>query len=182
MDFLNTWELGILHWIQENLTCPFLDTIMPYVSRFCDGGSGWIFVALVLLCFPKTRKIGITIGVALLIGLLGCNAILKPLVDRTRPFVWDPHVSLLLPPPTDASFPSGHSTAAFEGAVVLFLYHKKWGIPALCLAASVAFSRLYLYMHYPTDVLCGSILGTLSGIAAYAMVNWLYKRNVHRMV
>ncbi len=175
MDFLNPYELTVLDWIREHIACPFLDVVMPIITDFCEGGIGCILIAIALLFFKKTRKAGITMGAALLIGLLLCNLTLKPLIARTRPFAFNPDITLIIPQPSEYSFPSGHSVAAFEGAFSIFLYNRKWGIPALIFAALIALSRLYLYVHYPTDVIAGSILGCLFAWAAYLLVNWCEK-------
>lgn len=175
MNFLNPYEIGILDWIHAHISNPFLDIVMPVITNFCENGIGWILIAVVLLFFKKTRKTGITMATALLIGLLLCNLTLKPLVGRTRPFVFNPDIALIIPQPSEYSFPSGHSVSSFEGAFSIYLYHKKWGIPALVLAALIALSRLYLYVHYPTDVIAGCILGCLFAWMAYLLVHWCEK-------
>ena len=176
MDFLNVYELPVLDWIRNYIANPVLDVIMPVITNFCEDGIGWILIAVVLLFFRKTRKTGITMGVALLIGLLLCNLTLKPLVGRTRPFAFNPDITLIIPEPSEYSFPSGHSVSSFEGAFAIYLYHRKWGIPALVLASLIALSRIYLYVHYPTDVIAGCILGCLFAWFSYLLVNWCEKR------
>ena len=156
--FAEGFDLPILDWIAENLRCSFLDVLMPLITKLGDGGIFWIVLAVMLLIFPKTRKIGLSMGAALLIGLVVCNLTLKPLLARIRPYDYQLEhfgktIALLVATPHDFSFPSGHTLASFEGAIVLTLYNRKWGIPAIVLASLIAFSRLYLYVHYPTDVL-----------------------------
>lgn len=158
------FDLPILEWIAENLRCAVLDTLMPIITLLGDAGIFWIALALVLLCTRKYRKTGAAMGVALVLGLLICNVTMKPLVARIRPYDYQQEhfgktIQLLIAAPTDYSFPSGHTLASFEGAVVLTLYNKKLGIPALILASLIAFSRLYLYVHYPTDVLAALVMG-----------------------
>ena len=176
MDFLNIYELPVLDWIRSNIANPVLDVIMPIITDFCEDGIGWIILALVLLLFKKTRKLGITMAISLIFGLLLCNLTLKPLVARTRPFVYNPDIKLIIPQPGEFSFPSGHSVTSFECAFAIYLYSKKWGIPALVFAGMIALSRLYLYVHYPTDVIIGGLLGCLFGWAAYLLVNWCEKQ------
>lgn len=176
------FDLPILDWIAAKLSCGFLDAVMPVITVLGNGGSFWIALAVVLMLIPKTRRIGISMGTALLIGLVVCNLTLKPLMARMRPYDYQlTHfgrtVSLLIAAPHDYSFPSGHTLASFEGAVVLFLYHKKWGIPALILASLIAFSRLYLYVHYPTDVLFSLVLSV--GIAVLA--KWAVEKAFSRL-
>ena len=175
--FAEHFDLPILDWIAENLYCPFLDTLMPLVTKLGDAGIFWIAVAVALLIFPKTRKIGLSMGAALLIGLVVCNLTLKPLLARIRPYDYQLEhfgktITLLVATPHDFSFPSGHTLASFEAAIALTVYNRKWGIPAIVLAAVIAFSRLYLYVHYPTDVLFSLVISV--GIAFLAC--WLVKK------
>ena len=125
MDFLNVYELPILDWIRNTITNPFLDVIVPIITDFCEDGIGWIILAVVLLLFKKTRKIGITMAVTLIFGLLLCNLTLKPLIGRTRPFVYNPDITLIIPQPGEHSFPSGHSVTSFECAYVIYLYNLR---------------------------------------------------------
>lgn len=109
----------------------------------------------------KTRAWGIAVSAALLVDLLLCNVLLKPLVARPRPYTFRPELTLLVKAPRDFSFPSGHAAASFAAASAL-LYSKCRGwIPATALAAAIALSRLYLYVHYPSDVICGAVLGNI---------------------
>lgn len=176
MDIWNGAEITILERIQEIFSCAFLDSVMPYITRFADSGIGWIVLALLLLIPRKTRRTGAAMGVALLLGFLTGNLLLKNCIARTRPFLWDPTISLLIEQPSEYSFPSGHTLASFECAVAIFCYHRKWGIAALVFAVLIAFSRLYLQVHYPTDVLGGAMLGTLWGMLACWIVDTVIKR------
>lgn len=173
-----SFDLPILDWIQAHMQCGFLDFIMPIITMFGDGGVFWIAWAVLLLFFRKHRSTGAAMGVALLMGLVICNMILKPIVGRIRPFDFQElhfqkEIIMLLDKSTihDFSFPSGHTIASFEASVVLMLRNKKMGIPALILAVLVAFSRLYLYVHYPSDVIVSMILGTCFAFLANAIVN-----------
>ena len=182
---LNSWavsfDLPILDWIQANMTNPILDFLMPIITIFGDAGIFWIAVAVVLLLIPKYRKIGLGMGVALIMGLLLCNVTLKPLCQRIRPYdymaqVYNQTIPLLVEGLHDYSFPSGHTIASFEAATVLLINNKKMGIPAMILAVLIAFSRLYLYVHYPTDVIASVILGTALALLANFLVGklWAY--------
>ena len=158
------FDLPILNWIAANLWCPFLDAVMPVITLLGDAGIFWIAIAVVLLFFPKTRKMGLGMGAALLMGLVICNLMLKPMIARIRPYDYQlDHfgvtIKLLIDAQHDFSFPSGHTIASFEAATVILLHNKKFGIPAMILACLIAFSRLYLYVHYPTDVIASVILG-----------------------
>ena len=158
------FDLPILDWIAANLWCPFLDAVMPVITVLGDAGIFWMVIAAALLLFKKTRRVGLGMGIAMLMGLLLCNLTLKPLCQRPRPYdyqfdVFNKLIPLLIEQQHDFSFPSGHTIASFEAAGVIALNNKKWGIPALILASLIAFSRLYLYVHYPTDVLVSVLLG-----------------------
>ena len=160
-----SFDLPILDWIQVHLQSGFLDTVMPIITLFGEGGIFWIAWAVILILIPKTRKTGLGMGFALIMGLLVCNVTLKPLVARIRPYDLQSQlgvtINLLINAQHDFSFPSGHTIASFEAAVVLLKNSKKMGIPAMIIAILVTFSRLYLYVHYPTDVLVSIVLGTL---------------------
>ena len=171
-----SFDLPILDWIQAHLQCTFLDKAMPIVTLFGDGGVFWILVAVALLFFAKYRKTGFSMGMALILGLLVCNIFLKPQVARIRPYnfqlqEYGREITLLVKGLNDYSFPSGHTIASFEAAVVLLKYSKKMGIPALIIAIAVSFSRLYLYVHYPSDVLVSMVLGTLFAFLGCALAN-----------
>lgn len=136
---------------------------MPLVTRLGNGGAVWVLCTLLLLLFPKTRRAGAAMAAALGVEMLCCNLLLKPLVARVRPCDVNSAVRLLIPRPRDFSFPSGHTGASFAAASALHLSGSPLRLPALCLAALIGFSRLYLYVHYPSDVLGGILLGTASG-------------------
>lgn len=175
------FDLPILEWIAANIKCAFLDAVMPIITKFGDGGVFWILVAVVLVCLPKHRRAGLGMGIALLLGVLVCNVTLKPLIARPRPYDYQlanfgQTISLLISAPRDFSFPSGHTLASFESATVLLLYDRRFGIPAAVLAVLVAFSRLYLYVHYPTDVFCAMVLGILFGLAGYLLSGIVMKK------
>lgn len=163
------FDLPILEWIRAHLQCGFLDAVMPVITLLGDAGIFWILVAVAMLCFNKTRRTGLSMGFALLMGLVLCNMIMKPLFARIRPYDYQlEHFGLTIPllveRQHDFSFPSGHTIASFEAATALLLGNKKLGIPAMVLAVLIAFSRLYLYVHYPTDVLASVVLGVGLGV------------------
>lgn len=180
------FDLPILDWIAANLRCPFLNAVMPVVTCLGDAGIFWILLAAVLLFLPKYRRIGLGMVFALLLGFLVCNITMKPLLARIRPYDYQREhfgnvIALLIPAQHDFSFPSGHTLASFESAVVLMLGNKKLGVPALILASLIAFSRLYLYVHYPTDVLFSLALGICFGILGSRLAQkaaaWYQARN-----
>ena len=168
-----SFDLPILDWIQATLQSPFMDKFMPFITVFGDAGIFWMIWAAVLVIFPKTRKIGLGMAFAMVMGLIVCNITLKPLVARIRPYDLQAElgvaIKLLCEAQHDFSFPSGHTIASFEAAVVLVKNSKKMGIPAMILAVLISFSRMYLYVHYPTDVIVSVILGTLFALIGDAI-------------
>lgn len=168
-------ELRFLDFLQTIHT-PLLDKILAFITSLGNAGIIWIVLAVVLLILPKTRKTGIIVAAALLMDLVLCNLILKNLVARMRPYDVNTAIAILIKKPLDFSFPSGHTAASFAAMTALFLAKmKKAWIAALVLAVLIAFSRLYFYVHYPTDVLGGVVVGILSGIIGYAIVEKIDK-------
>ena len=166
LDLITRWDFSILYFIREHLQLPFLDSVSVFLSEAFDGGLLWLILCAVLLVFRKTRGVGImmlcAMGFALVIGEWG----MKNLFCRLRPCVVDPSVSLAVDVPKSYSFPSGHTGSSFAAAFALFLCSKKWGIPALVLAGIIGLSRMYLFVHFPTDVLAGAVLGILCALFA----------------
>jgi undecaprenyl-diphosphatase len=163
------FDFAILNFVYEHLHCPILDTFFSYITHLGDAGILWILLAIVLLIFKRTRPLGISISIALILDLICCNLILKPLVARIRPYNYPGYEFmrdlLLVKAPTDYSFPSGHTAASFAATSALFFKKSKLWIPALVLSIIIAFSRIYLFVHYPTDVFAGLIIGIVVGLA-----------------
>jgi undecaprenyl-diphosphatase len=163
---MNQIELGMLDTIARHAHNVVLDAVVPWISMLGNSGWIWIVLAVALVCFRAYRKTGMTLVVALLLELTLVDFSLKPLIGRIRPFVLNPAITLLSAQPVSGSFPSGHSSTAFASAFVIFHFDRKWGVAAYVLAALIALSRLYLYAHYPSDVLGGAAIGTLIGMGA----------------
>ena len=157
----------ILLQIQQHLRTDMLTPFMKIVTFLGNGGWFWILCAVVLLAVPKTRKTGYAAVLSLIFGVIVTNLLLKNIVARPRPFAEIEALIPLIAKPTDFSFPSGHTTASFAVALVMLrMLPKKIGIPAVVLAALVAFSRLYLGVHYPTDVLTGFVVALVGSSLA----------------
>ena len=167
-------DWSILHWIQNTIACPFLDFWMPKITMLGNGGMIWLLAAAVLVCTKKYRKQGFLLFAALAAGMLLGNVILKPLIARPRPCWLDTSVPLLIANPTDFSFPSGHTLSAAISATVLTKTDRRFALIAVPLAALIAFSRLYLYVHFPSDILAAGLLGLGIGEAAFAMGKKLF--------
>lgn len=168
MNALNLFEANIVLWIQENLRVGFLNPVMQAITTLGDGGVFWIILSVLLLLFKKTRKVGLCCSLGLIFDLLVVNIAIKPLVARIRPYEILKEITILTHQPGDHSFPSGHSAGSFACAWAFFrAYKKKWGVPALVLAALIALSRLYVGVHYPTDVIGGIVIGIIVGELGY---------------
>lgn len=167
-----TIDFPVLDWIQS-LRTPFLDHLMIGITRLGDHGFLWIVIVSVLLCIPKTRKVGIVAALALITDAILCNLVIKPLVGRSRPFELVEGMRILIPRPSGTSFPSGHTSSAFS--VVFSLLFSGWkklgafiGMPAVL----IAFSRMYLYVHFPTDIFAGILVGAFCGF----LFSWIMKK------
>lgn len=171
---MNSFELNILDWIQSVFKSEFMDSFMQFITKFGDHGIFWIAIAVILLIFPKTRRCGLSMGIALLLGLIIGNGILKNVIGRIRPYDLNPAFPLLVERLSDFSFPSGHTLASFEASVAIFIRNRRFGIAAIILAVLVALSRLYLYVHFPTDVIAGAILGIIFAIVGTKLCDYIY--------
>lgn len=173
-------DLTVLDYIQKIFKCDTLDFILPMITKLADHGIVPIIIAILLIPFVKTRKIGVSMGISYILGGVVGNLILKNLTQRIRPYDVVGTVDLLIPKLSDYSFPSGHTLIAFECAVVLLLLLKGRkriiSISALVVAFIIAFSRLYLFVHYPTDVICGIVLGGLFAYLGVKIADIIYDR------
>lgn len=150
-------DWSILHWVRDVLTCPFLDFLMPKLILLSNGGAVWL----------------------LAVGVLVGNVCLKNLIARPRSCWLDSSVRLLIADPTDYSFPSGHTLSSVIGATILTKTDRRFGYAAIPLAALIAFSRLYRYIHFPSDVLAAAVLGVMIGeLAFYTDRRWTERRGI----
>ena len=162
-----SFDQSILYWIHDNLSCGVLDVLMPKLPLLGSGGAIWLLAAAIMLCTKEYRRQGVILLAGLAVGVLVGNVCLKNLIARPRPCWLDDSVKLLISVPTDYSFPSGHTLSSVIGATVLTKTDRRFGWAAIPLAAIIAFSRLYLFVHYPSDILAGAILGMVIGLAVY---------------
>ena len=162
---LRSADSKILFGIQKHLRCELGDRIIPHLSALGNCGAIWLCSAAAAICFDRTRKTGLNVLQALFFSII-LIALLKHIFCRPRPCDEHKNIKLLIRRPPDHSFPSGHALSSFAAATALAAAGSVIGIPALFLAALIAFSRLYLFVHYPADVLAGSILGVLTGIVS----------------
>jgi undecaprenyl-diphosphatase len=199
MDSFTQFDGNLLIGIQQALNADWLTPIMKLITMLGEDGIFWIIVCLGLLLFRRTRRLGVICAMSLLCTFIVCNLCLKPAVDRIRPWITFQLVNPMLPPPGDASFPSGHSANAMGPAWAMFLatmsvrtaegrsYDEvrclgwkgdgvsprmmhRFGTAAVVLAVLIGISRLYLGMHYPSDVACGLLLGMIVATAVYRVI------------
>lgn len=174
-------EMQILNAIQT-IRCPFLDALMPLISNCLIL---WFLFPAILILRRDTRRTGWIIFAALGMGILLCNIVMKNVFQRVRPCDVNTAITLLVKRPSDYSFPSGHTALSFSAVTGLWLSGqlKRWRIPALAFASLIAFSRLYLYLHYPTDILMGVVIGVLCGWMANKMFQmFMDKRNPQKVI
>lgn len=181
-DWLLTFDMKVYQFA-EQLRGPVFDKIMVFFTHMGDGGYFWIALSVVLLLFKKTRKYGLAMAGALAAASLLNSIVLKSLFDRPRPYIMDisnwqrvatdgwmyemPFESLK---EKSVSFPSGHTASSFAAAIGVFYIDKKKGIVPLIVAALIGFSRIYIHVHYPSDVVGGVITGVVFGLLACVVI------------
>lgn len=167
-------ELAVL-FIQEHVRCAFLDPVMKAASRINDYGLFWLVLCFILLVVRKTRKGGFYQFSCIACEYVACDLIIKNLVSRTRPYLALENIQILVPPEGSMSFPSGHAASSFACAYALAYAFGLRGALAYIPAVLIALSRLYVGVHYPTDVLCGAILGTLVAAVACRILDRIFE-------
>ena len=168
-------ELSFLYAIPRT---QILDTVFLAITKISGSyGQLWAILGLLLLIPKKTRATGITVLLSWAFASIFGHFILKNLINRPRPCHIDQTFKLLVELPAGTSFPSVHSFQAFAAATAIFMNNKKAGIAALVVAALIAFSRMYMFLHFPTDVLCGIVLGILIGIATVRLCDMIKRRS-----
>ena len=172
--FYFNWEFDLLYWFQS-IHNPILDKIVVVITSLGNAGIFWILLTLVMLIVCKDKKVAWTSALALLFSVLVINVFLKNMAMRARPCWIDDTIPLLVKNPKDYSFPSGHSSASFASAVSIVQYakYRKQGIAAVILAALIAVSRMYVFVHFPTDVFVGTILGIVEAILAGIIIRFI---------
>lgn len=178
IDAITSIDINILMFIREHFANPVMDKIMVVISTLGNIGFIWILIGVALVMNKKYRTIGIVLILALIIEVTFVDGIVKKLVQRNRPFLDFSQIKLLIKMPTSYSFPSGHTASSFAAAIVLGKYFRKYRYIAYGAAILMGFSRLYLFVHYPSDVIVGAIIGIICGLAAIKIVKYIKHRKV----
>ena len=160
-EWITNIDFSILYWIQENLRTDWLDLVCAFLSRAFQLGIPWFVLGAVMFCFKKTRAAGVVLVAAVVLTFFFNEIALKNIVDRVRPCNVDKSIPLAIKRPESFSFPSGHTATTFAAVGVLLFKHKKAGIPLILFAVLMGFSRLYLFVHFPTYIMGGIILAWL---------------------
>lgn len=167
LEWITQLDFSVLYRIQDITKCAFLDFIMPKITFLGNAGLIWLLTAGTLLLLPKHRRAGILLLAGLAVGVIVGNIAMKNLFARPRPCWIDTAVQLLVSVPKDYSFPSGHTLSSVIAATVLTADDRRFAFVAIPLATLIAFSRLYLFVHFPTDVLASIVLGIAIGIIVW---------------
>lgn len=181
MEQLTQHELAFLLFLQK-LRHPLLEEVMKFITHSGDYGAVWIVITLALLAKKKTRRAGLCLACALLTMQLTGNAVLKNLVARQRPFTHIPGMVSRIGEVDGLSFPSGHTFSSFTAATVISLFFKRFKIPAYAYASAIALSRLYFFVHFPTDVLGGACMGILNGHLWYNIIKEYEKEDFQKLL
>lgn len=181
-DVIQQFDERALVWIAQNIRCALLDPFMKLYTQLGNTGMLFIVLGLLMLLFKPTRKAGFSALCAMLIGLVVVNFTIKPLVSRPRPWLVMENFVNLVPEKDPNSFPSGHTNSAFAFALaVCVAAPKRWmKITAVCMAAVMGLSRLYVGVHFPSDVLAGAVIGSLCGLAGAWVVKTVWERVQNR--
>lgn len=171
IEIINTVDRGFIEFIQSNLHNDIMNNIMIFITRIGDAGLIWILIAIALLINKKYRKVGFMVLFALVLGSILGEGIIKNIIQRDRPFVSMEGIDMLIKAPTSYSFPSGHTTSSFAAAGVLASSFKKESIYIFALASLIACSRIYLGVHFPTDIVAGIILGLSCAYLSRFIIN-----------
>lgn len=182
IDKIYEFDHNILLYIQEHMRSSALTPIMDISSKLVNLGILWVMICLVMLCFKRTRMLGAVTLSSLLLCLIVNNVIIKHAVARARPFDTYSDLVPLIEKPTDYSFASGHTTASFAAAGIFVRFlPKPLAILTAVYAVMVAFSRLYLGVHYPTDVLCGMAIGIIGSMVTYYLYSKKFNLDEYKL-
>lgn len=166
---IEAFDYAVLEVFQRIHT-DFLTVLFRVFTFIGEGGAIWIILGMILLARKDKRKYGVIVLLSLILCLIFVNGVLKHAVVRPRPCWRHSEIEMLISVPTDFSFPSGHTASSLAAAVSVTYWNRRYGIAAIVLACSIAASRLYFFVHYPTDILAGAICGSLMAVLSIVIV------------
>ena len=177
LQSIESWDVSVLYWIQENLRFAALTPVMKCITSLGNAGIFWIILSLILLIPKRTRKAGLVSLISMAICFLIVHVGLKSAVARIRPYDAYPQLKRLIAPQKDFSFPSGHTVNAFASSLILVrMLPKKAGIPLVILAAVIAYSRLYVGVHYPSDVIAGFLIALIVSWIVWTVYKYMERK------
>lgn len=176
IDAITALDFNIVLWVQQHIRSPFLSAFFIPFTTIGNAGILFILIGIIMLFFKKTRQSGRLLLLSITISFILNDIVIKNIVQRPRPYNTFSQIIPLVPPPGKYSFPSGHTAAAFSSMITLFFTQKKCALTGLFIALLMGFSRIYVGVHYPTDVFCGAILGTTVAVVAAI----IFKKTMHK--
>lgn len=168
-------DFSILYALQSIRT-EWLDSFMLFITNMAgDMGQAWVLLGILLLVYKKTRKLGLSILLSYAIVYFSIQYGIKDLIARPRACQIDQTIEMITKCSSSFSCPSTHTCWAFAGATCIYLFNSKAGKLVYVVTSLIALSRMYLFVHFPTDVLFGLVLGVAIGFASYKVVNLIFK-------
>ena len=176
LQAIESWDVSVLYWIQETLRIDVLNPVIVFLTKLGNGGFFWLALSLVLLIPKRTRKAGLVSLISMVVCYIIVNLGIKPAVARLRPYDAYPFLHPIVPPQKEYSFPSGHTVNGFACSTILVrMLPKKAWLPLVILAAVIALTRLYVGVHYPSDVIAGFLIAL-----ALSQIVWILYTNILR--
>jgi len=166
---IQTLDTSVILYVQDSLRCSFLDPIMRLFTHLGDAGFIWFVIDFLLIISKKHRKIGLELLICLTLTAFLTNVVFKEAIARQRPYLAIDELTILIPPQPSYSFPSGHASSSLAAATTLALSFS-FGWVAFIPAAIIAFSRVYVGVHYITDVICGAIFGAVCALVIHYII------------
>lgn len=178
IELISVFDRGLIEFIQNNLHNPIMDKVMVFITTLGDAGLIWILMGIALLINKKYRKVGFMVLGALALGSILGEGIIKNIVQRDRPFISMEGIDMLIKAPTSYSFPSGHTTSSFAAAGVIAINFKNKSVYVFTLAVLIAISRIYLGVHFPTDIISGIVLGLSCAYVSVFIIERIYNKKL----
>lgn len=167
LQMVQNIDVSILMYIQDNIRCGFLDAVMLFFTFIGNGGAVWLILSAILMSTKKYRHFGFSLFFSVAVCWILNDVLIKNIVLRPRPFLAMDNLNVLVTFPSSFSFPSGHTTSSFAAAYVITKRMGKRGAWIYIVAVLIASSRIYVGVHYPSDIIAGALIGTIGSMYAY---------------